>query len=713
MSDNTLFNYLSDRASAPVIDSIENLRREEKTNRSGIRYFLLDMKKCPDEVIKGFTVINHHISVYEHGDEYHYTAELTDVDGDQFRLHVYFNHKGEVTKLPFFEIKNDQDEYIHYAAEQYDKALIKLAKDTTQPIIKELKEGIKRHIQILETAYTTIEAQACDLSRTVSENYEAYINKLDAAYRASLAIIPFADKTSIYTVRANRLEKLKKAFEHQHTIETQTRVFETQKSEDDVQSPTGAEPINPIFQTAPTVIPIYIDIEINELAERFKKLSEKKNEVEQAEELADIRAKTVEFFLRLDSSTTLASLASLALLQKLDSDTAVKGRDLYNRLLITRHVDGLRYLPNFHHLIEDKYLEYALVKKDDKFLNFVIECGDYDINHPITVRGTRYLSAAHYCFDAYTDETPMAACLSVLLNRGGSASLFVPNADGLPIAYAMLSRADHSLREVMFSKFQNDSQAIANFLRELISALEEYLVQDPDDKKRKNNEVKRTIAKSKEQISQLQSGLVSPRDFSLFAETEAALREHLGKETDINRLDSDPVIVQERERMIKALDKLTKVITPKEARACSLRSREDIKRRYSQLKEKSFQGVEYPKIRREAIAEIVDHRKQYERAYELQMLKKEIQRYPMDAKTGKPGKNQQRLLTRATQLNEETIAFYRKYYPNEKDVEKGKKMLDMIVNMMVDIMKERIMASPSEYIPDLEEDGASSFDLAL
>ena len=591
MSDNTLFNYLSDPASAPVVDFIEHVIREEKTNRFGVKYFLLEIKKHSDELIKGFTVINHHISIYEHGDEYHYTAELTDVDGDQFRLHVYFNHKSEVTKSPFFEIKNDQGEYIRYVAEQYDKLFIKLAKDTTQPILAQLKSGIKRHIQTLETAYTTLEANACDLSRNISENYEAYITKLDAAYQATLAILPFADETTFYSARANRLEKLKRAFEHQHAIETQARAFETQKSEDDEQSQTSAEPINVISQAEQTVVPIYLDAEINELAERFKQLSEKTDAVEQAKELADIRAKTVGFFLRLDSSTTLASLASLALLQKLDSDTAVKGCDLYNRLLITRNVDGLIYLTNFHHLIEDKHLVYALVKKDDKFLNFVIECGHFDANDPVTVRDINYPSAARYCLDTHTDEAPMAGCLSVLLNQGASC-----------------------------------------------------------------------------------------RGLSFFAGQEAAIKGRLGRDFDLSILNEDPVIVQERERMTKAIDKLTKILKPQEARAYRFNSRDILQRRYSALKEKSYQGMDYSRIRRGVITELVEHTEEYERAYELLMLRKEIEKHPVIAKSGKPNGNQQRLFNRAAQLCEEEKAFNRKYYPSGKDVEKeDKNMVDMMM----------------------------------
>lgn len=247
MPQNVLFNYLNDEVSSPIIASIAGVRCRKKISLVKTQYYMLEITEGIGTIINGapqrYTLNSHHVSVYETEDrynplmsKYHYTAEFSDDDEQNYRLHVYFDDNGNTTTAPVFEIRDEAGEYSLIAAEKCHSAFISLAKSSTQPFLDVIKQGLKTHIQTLEATYTRVESEACDLSRNISEEYEAYIDKLDEACQAAQALVPFLRNHQYYEGLVSYFHKLQRSINHQYSIE-QTHQVEPQEAKE-LPSPT-------------------------------------------------------------------------------------------------------------------------------------------------------------------------------------------------------------------------------------------------------------------------------------------------------------------------------------------------------------------------------------------------------------------------------------------------------------------------------------------
>jgi hypothetical protein len=417
------------------------------------------------------------------------------------------------------------------------------------------------------------------------------------------------------------LQQLRRAIERQYSIE-QTSVAETTECEEALPSPTID--VAPVSQSLQPAQPVSADLEIRQLYSNFTALTQEPDQ-SQSIRLSEISAQMHALFLLIESQHLSVSLSSLSLLQKLHYELHTSNQSLYKRLLAARNVEGMRHLSDFHYLIEDKHLIFALLRRDDAFFEFILECGNFDIDKPVIIKGKEYSSAVLYCFNAHTDAAPMGACLAVLLKHG--ASLFIEDANGLPIAHNILSIPNHPLISVLIDSITDQSKkaGVVKFYKELIVTLQRYLEKNPQDTLGINLSIRNAISKYEDQVTKLSAGYSSASDAAFFSKTEATFRAQVADKMDIQRLEQEPEIIAARRKMMTAYNSYIKLLSRKESRDLSLKTKEIVNEGYfTSLAENIPVGTPYEVLKESALQELGEHTEHFENRARLLDIQKQL-----------------------------------------------------------------------------------------
>ncbi|MFW2571706.1 hypothetical protein [Legionella sp. 29fVS95] len=496
MAKNVLFNFVdfylaASEAPLPNCQSVKlDSTKEERL------YYRFELEHTHPVVLQDgeYLLLDHHVSVYQTENQanpflsqYHYTAYFKGRDGTRYQLHVYYNDQNDMTVKPVFSIQNETDgSFTPLESEQLQEDFINLARAYAKPLIKNIRKQLTDTVKALETQYSEWDREASLLATSIAHNHENYLATLREGAEIAKRLARLVKHDHYQNVYRYTQRMITAVTERYKLLETAT---ETHSSSLVVGEKTSKETVSHSGEVKPStpskqgnakkervkVKPSPFDKKVQRIATEFNKLAKESDEI-YATQLADLLARINELSLTLEDSETLVSLNSLTKLKNIQQQVQNEGQKLFARLVIKGEFKVAEQMPSFYYLLEN-YLEMALLTRNHRLLDFILQHGDVNINNQeVTVKGIVYPSAVHYCLSCDIRENPIADCLSVLIRHG--ASLFGSDESGLPIAHTILSTENHPLKKALTANRDKTIESIA-FYKQLISTLKRYLAEHP------------------------------------------------------------------------------------------------------------------------------------------------------------------------------------------------------------------------------------------
>jgi|GEM_PF-5625672 len=610
MLHNVLFNFVDAPDFTPENVLDEGVRFVLDSNKEGHAYYRIELIK-PDEIDffdgdqQTYRLLANHISIYhlEHCtipelSQFHYTAYFVDDAKKEYRLHVYFNDKDGLAAPPVFSIENSAGLYTRVPVEPLHTSFIDLATGVCRPIIGRLRAELEKKVSELEARYKQVESEACELSETL--DHDAYFSKLSELLVTLQQLNPLVSHTryqSICRFIQGMQKAIKRALEVKQPAEITTIMPDQTTLEPEEMEPVNVPAVKPDCPN--------IDTKIDGLVSRFAKLS-KQDDTAYTKNLAIIFAEINELFLLLEERKSTASIAALKKLQNLYRESHLAGEQLFPRLLLGGHFELIKQLNAFNHLLSARYLNMALQTRNDRLLDFLLIHGNFFIDkQPIQVKNQHYRSAVHCCFELDTSETPMSACLAVLIRH--NASLIVNGQDGLPIAHVILSNPDHPLRAAFHEpEAREKTHESPLFYKQLIVAMKCYLQQNPCTEAQRS-EILDAIScyESQRSVGYLFSGKNATVQGSAVRRAHADFLEKNGKKLMIEQLERDPDYNFHFQKLVHENQEYQKLIAPRQKRqeqAHTGRYLQALRKSLDQLDQTHGNTFTYEQIKKAAIS---------------------------------------------------------------------------------------------------------------
>lgn len=654
MAKNTLFNFLFRGEDNIQIPS--GYLATLDINKEGHHYYRIE---CPikartilSDKNNGYELNNHHISIYENEfrdnpklSQYHYTAEFTNVRGEIFRLHAYFNAFDELLPNLSFEKKTDND-YEEIDSKDLKKQFISLALKHTEPLIKKLRQQHNEAIKTLENLYNEcdqnlakyFDSKKNDTSEMLALNKEACIilKDLIPLVRSS----NYAKALRFHQIAARSLENQFiqtsdiAPSEPAHTkeqVSSKEEVFpeDSTVSEEEVSTQeTALTQINSNPSTKPKHLMIRkLENEISSLKSQLEKLTKASTEI-QVQNIEQLLALTYEISLTYERQITLDNLHEL---QKITRGIQKLGANLLPLLLFNNKLELAASLTSFHHLLHaEKFLTVALQTNNSALLDFILKYGDVDVNHqPVTVRQTPYPSLVHACFNEDDTKHPMSECLSVLIQHG--ANLCVPDKQGLPIAYSILAGESHPLCKAFFMNRDKTINSI-DFFKKLIVLLQDYM----EEKEMSASEariIELEIKSFEIQIEQLQNAkLDDPSSRFLMKRINQFEEKYFG--TLILRLKKEPEVIEINKEMQKAVHEFNSKTSRAQRRKGKIAATNAIENLDKFLEGMDVSSVDYELIKAEVLKNMNNNLQLVQKKSRLFDVQNEITRHPIYTQRG-------------------------------------------------------------------------------
>ncbi|STY31111.1 coiled-coil-containing protein [Legionella wadsworthii] len=516
MAKNTLFNFISRADNTIQLPSEYQLALD--SNREHRDYYRIECPKINNFILKSkedeYMLDNHHVSIYENENrenpnlsQYHYTAEFINLQGERFRLHVYFNSFDVMLPNISFE-KKSLVGYQKVEKTELEDQLIVLALQHTKPLMQSLRQQHNERIKTLEAQYHVCEEQlseffgskenhvaeelmlaerACSILGELtplvrSPNYQKLLRFHQISARALHEYQLLEVSSPNPSEAEHRKSEVDRSFDAAINESDSIHSQEIEVIEEIAKAPTLQEPSTPpkekmvenIAQTqadtsstnpkAPRQNKLYRELQLLNL--QLEKIS-KESEKVQAKELESLLAKTYEISLTFERQMKPKDLQQL---QRIRQGIHKVGASLLTSLLFHNQFDLAASLTSFHHLLRaEKYLNVALQTRNSGLLDFILQYGDIDVNHQeVTVRKKQYQSMVHACFYEDRPNQSTNECLSILIKHG--ASLLIPNDKGLPLAYSILAAEAHPLCKALFMNRDKTVESI-DFIKNLLRLL--------------------------------------------------------------------------------------------------------------------------------------------------------------------------------------------------------------------------------------------------
>ena len=646
MTQNTLFNFITEdnQFKRPFTRGGVHLVRAE--NKQGRVYYRFDLPRDRQMGVfneqVNYQLHEHHISVDQVENtanaalsQYHYSAYFKTPSGEEYLLHVYFNHNDEPTKSPVFSVKNPSNEYEPIADTRFDQHFIDLAISAAAQVIHPLRRRMVCKIETLTVDYKRIEAEACELSKTVESNYPAYLDKLDELCKTIqqlMLLVNHSHYQKLYAFTRHMQAAFKEQYENSQVFHSTDVANDLDDTTSSVGLSTSSDISLPKSISVVEIPPLEIvDSKINDLINCF-------NTAANSEDMIRVYKDLHQVTLLLEEKRVVATLPALKKMRNLHHDIHHAIEQSFPIALLKGDFERLKLqLPMFNYLLTSNYLDLALLTKRHELLDFLLTHGDFAVNtHPITIKAKDYPSAVHYCF-----EHNLADCLIVLIKH--NASLMLKNENDLPIAHVILSTPDHPLHKAMHAP---DARAKTigsqQFYCQLIAALHRYLRQHPEDGAQRAT-IEDAITSynfDKENLAQLQS---IPGSKILIRKRDE-LGELLSKKLMIERLKRDPEYHAHYLENQRAYNAYLRTMTPLERIQATRLDKCKLEEVTNLLNSLSIE-IPFEVIKQSAIKAIRTSTLSFEKRRELRELQKII-----GQPVGKPSKGKRKLIAQEEKL---------------------------------------------------------------
>ena len=481
MSKNALYNVIN----AEIASQLTNIPGAESlfqlTHRLGSKYFLFKLPFEDNMRVGDFTLIEHHLSVYDKPlgkldlkSQTHYTACFKDASYNVYRLHVYFDSNDDLVGRPLLSKLVSDDIYEPVNCQENEEVFLVSARFSTKALFGYLREVQNRLINTHQEEYDVLEKEASLLSQNLVKNKEEYLYKVGRLIETLDQIINYSNSTQIPLGKRTFLVRLRKSVER---LEVTAPVVKSEKlkargksekskarlkGEIEVKSPLALHsnsffPANLSSSGKPNKSRSKLEISeaINALSLDFEKCKrlEDKALIRSIEALySELREKEV----GIDFEYYTASTKDIQELQTLKKGIETLAKGLLQKLLITGKYEEAKKLNLFYSILPNDIIQLALLLNKANLLNFLIENQIVNINYKyFTIKGVKYSSLVDYCFKESTNKQSKADCLAVLVQHGASL-MELDSSNGLPFAATLLLQPDHPLNKVLKSTTINN-----------------------------------------------------------------------------------------------------------------------------------------------------------------------------------------------------------------------------------------------------------------
>ncbi|KTD50602.1 coiled-coil-containing protein [Legionella rubrilucens] len=516
MAKNILFSFLSyrkkrNKSSLEQAESVTLKQTLDKKNYFLIALPLRDYRL--DHKDLRYTLLKHHVSVYEtesqanpHLSQLHYTADFTDLGGNEYRLHVYYNKKDQMVSGPHFSMRVGQNKYRELDVSSVSQELLTLAETSMHDVIVEIREKYLQTYNQLELEYQRLDNQ-CSLLYEERESKRAeYVAKLKNFIKMteSLSLLTSHNHYAQKHLFLTRMLKTAQAVmpEAEAVRNAPITAVSSHPSSNSSKKNNASKPTAPLAsvnskakrkQAALQKITRELgDIErhVDRLAKQFASLtpeSSSQDELAYTRSLADLWARCNQYSLEADlllsSQTSIGNSQCLSKLQQLTSGLEKACKAHFLHLLKEKQFAAAKLLQNFHYLLDMNRLCSALEEKNAELLDFILTHGDDLVldNQVLIINKKKYPNAVSFCYETHSTD-----CLAVLIKH--DASLLIPDDHGLPLAYSLLTEPGHPLKGVLAACPEKTTSSSA-FYFALKNALRRYL-----DTHTLSSEVKKQIS---------------------------------------------------------------------------------------------------------------------------------------------------------------------------------------------------------------------------
>ncbi|MDX1836964.1 hypothetical protein DIZ81_04665 [Legionella taurinensis] len=501
MPKNILFSFLSYRKkrNKNSLEHAESINLKQTLDKKN--YFLVALPPidyCLNHNELSYTLLKHHVSVYENESQVipqlsqlHYTADFTDLNGDEFRLHVYYDRKDQMVSGPHFSIRVGHNKYRELDVSLVSQELLTLAETSVHAVIVEIREKYLQTYNQLELEYQRLDIQ-CSLLYEEREGKRAeYLAKLKNFIKVThnLALLTshnhYAQKHLFLTRMLKTAEAVMPDAKTSLDAPMTTASNQTSSNPDknksskpnaNLVSVSSKAKRNTTVQKKLTQELGEIERQVDKLAKQFADLASEslaREGLEYTRRLADLWARCNQYSLEADfllpSQAPISSSQCLSKLQQLTPSLEKACKEHFLYLLKTKQFAAAKLLQNFYYLLDMNRLCSALEDNNAELLDFILTHGDDLVldNQVLILNKKKYTNAVSFCY-----ESNSADCLAVLIKH--DASLLIPDSRGLPLAYSLLTEPRHPLKDVLAACPEKTTSSSA-FYFALKNALRHYL----------------------------------------------------------------------------------------------------------------------------------------------------------------------------------------------------------------------------------------------
>jgi hypothetical protein len=450
MSKNSLYHLIQIALSSH--DAIPGtVSFSKKTHSLGKNYFMFELPMESKISFDPYTLLNHHISVYEGPinvmdlkSQYHYTAYFADNFGKEYRLHIYYDANDNMVARPFFSEQVANNDFQPAHCEENEEAFKILATRSIQTLVGFFRETQDQQIAKYQAAYDEIEKKADYFSKFLPAKKGQYMQVLDQLIDKIDQIIECSIADRILLGKKNFLTSLKLSVDmmatHQNTANKSSSNL-SKKSENNNQIKL------PVLKNNSKVFVIKTESLtgiLKDLTTRFEQAKQFKDE-EQLGMLTTLFAELKENELALVCDAIKGTLTEIKHLNVIKSNIETSAKKILQQYLMLGLYEKVTQHKIFHHTISSEdTTKLALFLNKPGLLDLLLKNNIVTIHYKnFRINNENYRSLVDYCF-----KKSQVDCLSVLIKQGASL-MEIDDSNGLPYAATLIMDSNHPLYQAL------------------------------------------------------------------------------------------------------------------------------------------------------------------------------------------------------------------------------------------------------------------------